>query len=205
MSRKAGCRWKTDRCGVGYAVVLLLLTGCATIDYSQHAKKQEPHGVKGLPKIRIDIGASLVAIASEEKVSNWGGRCTLSGDDFSPTEILHSIGSYWNMHASNKQTLPARAVLSVRLGRCGGHQVSNVMLGVFVPIGVAYWGLGLPSAWSTADARLTLEMNGRTYSAQKSATCLSGLYYPGNPWQCAISEATIAAVAAIAKQVQHER
>ena len=175
------------------ALVLLsssLVAGCATISFEEHMPSLGPLATSGKPRIKIDETASLIAVAPPRTNGFLFGK--LEEASFQRTDVVKGIEAAWNQNTTSGGSRPARVIASGVIEPSGGWTVGAIDGGIFT--GGLWELLGLPTAGASATADIVLEVDHATFTGTGHGKCLAGLYYPGDPDQCAFSKAVMEAL-----------
>ena len=165
----------------------VLLPSCATINYREHMVKQPAIPSKGLPPISIDDAASMIAISPNGELP-----MAIEASDYSRSDILDGIEAYWNRYAGPGNKVKARIIISSKINSHFMFKWLPAFLGGFT-LGTALV-LGLPTDRATANASVTIDLGDKLIGGSGHGSCYAGMYYPGDPDQCAFSKAVTDAV-----------
>ena len=163
----------------------VLLPSCATVNYREHMVKQPAIPSKGIPPISIDEAASMIAIRPNKPVS-------MDASDYSRSDILNGIEAYWNRYAGPGNKVKARIIISSTVDYHVAFVVLPILLSYFTFGTVLVFGLPVDRA--TANASVTIDLGDKRIRGSGYGSCYAGMYYPGDPEQCAFSKAVTDAV-----------
>jgi len=139
---------------------------------------------KGLPPISIDDAASMIAInPKEEKLA------AIETSNYSRSDILDGIEAYWNNHATSGKKLTARILISSSINSHNYYELVYILEFTW-----PYFIFGGPAGHATAIANVVIDFGGKRITGSGKGSCYAGMYYPGDPEQCAFSKAVTDAV-----------
>lgn len=160
------------------AVFILFFTNCQRINYTSHMKDQSETIFTPHPPIKFDYQACKMSLSFKNEYQNLYDRNT----------ILAAVETYWNQTSTvDEKSVPARVKIA------GAIRENYLWLFSVFAYGVPSL-FGMPVASSSADLEITMEAGGVFYKGSGFGKCYAGIYYPGDPSQCAFSKAVTAAL-----------
>lgn len=171
--------------------ILLVGGGCAHVDVAQHMLSQPPIRADGLPKIKIDEGASLMVMKH------------ISSGEAVKQDVVRTVNAIWNQKAAatDGEGSPARVIIESKSMNNRGVSaiISNELIALYT--GGVLFLFGVPTAWDTETVTLRIQIGQKEYVATDTAKCFANMYQPKDPAPCAFSKALTGALRRVAEDV----
>lgn len=153
--------------------------------YQEHMAQLPPPVPNVLPKVRFDLPASAMSLSY------------LANEDskFERSDVLPALESYWNQQSKETPPVPAKIRISGTVSE-NNNWYFIFLLGAYAAFPYAF---GYPTLSTNASLEIEVVTPEKTWLSSGNGKCYAGLYYPGDPSQCAFSKALTNAVLRISQ------